>query len=88
MALHILQNLERLPECQATAAPGDAILLIDRAVYLLSSSALDTLPCPLFALQEDLELAGITRVGANCEVVDYAGWVKLTEVHCQHVAWN
>lgn len=94
MALHILKDPRRLSACLKVLKPGDALVLIDRAVYLLSQErapSLAGIPCPIHALTTDLALAGIDAesIGPGpVAPVDYTGWVSLTEIHPQQCLWS
>ena len=90
MALHALQTLEQLPACVAALTRDDALLLIGEAVYLLATQGIisSSLPCTLYALESDVQLADITVHKDICHIVDYTDWVALTELHPQYVQWG
>jgi len=63
---------------------------MDEALALLlnlNTDQVQALPCPVFALAEDLEVTGITSLPSWVAPMDYAAWVALTERHQQQVAW-
>lgn len=90
MALHTLQCPNALRRCLQAVSRHDVVLLIDRAIYLADASSKlwkTPLPCPVFALQEDMATSGITSCAEQVRLVDYHQWVDLTIDHQPHIAW-
>lgn len=73
--------------------PGDCLLLTEDGVLAglketVSLGALLSSPGSVFALQEDVEARGLTaQFTADIPRISYAGFVKLTIEHPQHIAW-
>lgn len=82
--------------CLSAVADGDAILLIEEAVYaaleghVLNRMLLHRRPdVALKALKEDLAARGISaRIPADFSVVSYAEFVALSLAHARVVNWH
>lgn len=72
---------------------GDCLLLTEDGVLAglketVSLEALLSSAGSVFALQEDIEARGLTtQFAAEIPRISYAGFVKLTIEHPQHIAW-
>lgn len=86
MALHTLNTATDATSCLAALRAKDALLIMDKAVYLLASRDWSCLPCPVYVLLEDLSAAGLALPPA-VKAIDYSAWVALSTEHKQHVAW-
>lgn len=70
--------------CLSVLSEGDALILIEDAVYAVSR---DDLPANCFVLEPDLLARGLTAKGtATC--VGYSGFVELTCQHHRSVSWT
>lgn len=73
--------------------PEDCLLLTEDGVLAglketASLGALLSSAGAVFALQEDIEARGLTaQFAAEIPRISYAGFVKLTVEHPQHIAW-
>ena len=85
-----------LKSCLGICRPGDAILLIEDAVYAIKagsvwnqhlSEAADS-GIKLYALKNDVLARGIIfETGFSIETVDYSGFVQLACVHERTQSW-
>lgn len=72
---------------------GDALLLMQDGVVaaLASSQAFEQLAVmaqPVYALREDLVARGlIGQISHKIILIDYTGFVALTDKHTPHIAW-
>ncbi|WP_226661211.1 sulfurtransferase complex subunit TusB [Microbulbifer aggregans] len=91
MTLHIVSkspySSSALTDCASSCAEGDAIVLIEDAVY----GAVETYPeiterAPVYCLQSDAEARGIV-IGKNVEGIDETRWVTLCTEHNPIVSW-
>ncbi|MDF2154681.1 sulfurtransferase complex subunit TusB [Vibrio sp. CAU 1672] len=90
--LHIIKTLTGLHDAVALCHEQDALLLIEDAVYAANPQH-QSFPMvkgqAAFVLDSDLLARGIShRVSPSCTVVDYAGFVELTEQHRNSLTWN
>lgn len=70
--------------CLSLLSEGDALILIEDAVYAVSR---DDLPANCYVLEPDLQARGLTpRDAVTC--VDYPGFVDLTCRHSRSVSWT
>ena len=82
-----------LASCLRVASAEDAILLIEDGVYGAlnrpGDHPLNVPPKPrVLALSEDLQARGIdTRLMEWIEIIDYDGFVELTEQNHKVIAW-
>jgi tRNA 2-thiouridine synthesizing protein B len=65
---------------------GDAILLIENAVYGQLSGDDSDLDVKLFVLEADLEARGVTA-HSDYKVIDYAGFVSLCTEYDKVISW-
>ena len=90
MALHTLNTVADAASCFASLTAEDALIIMDRAVYLLAQNEASlnwsALPCPIYVLAEDLFASGLSPPAA-VSAIDYGAWVTLSAKHKQHVAW-
>lgn len=97
-ALHIVNRSptrsDALQSCLRILAPGDALLLIEDAVYAapdtahnraLLESCPDSVPC--HALRADLEARGLQALLPAIRTVDDGGFVELVCAHTQTISW-
>ncbi|HWK52912.1 MAG TPA: sulfurtransferase complex subunit TusB [Hyphomicrobiales bacterium] len=84
-------DTDTLAACQACLHAGDALLLMEEAVYLLLDKrdvvqSIDNFPA--FALSGDLVARGISaKIPPRVECVDYAGFVALTLRFDRIITW-
>lgn len=80
-------------DCVALLQQADALLLLGDGVYIaLENSqgwqALQASGATLHVLEADARAAGVQHRLAPCfTLVDDAGFVALSELHAQHMAW-
>lgn len=94
MTLHIVSkspySSSALADCANNCAEGDAIVLIEDAVY----GAVEQYPAladiskraSIYCLQSDAEARGVA-VGHNVEAIDESRWVTLCTEHNPIVSW-
>ncbi|MGB2238533.1 MAG: DsrH/TusB family sulfur relay protein [Pseudomonadales bacterium] len=86
MILHTFNSPEAFARHSQRAASTDQLLLIEDGVFCLVDPAFSP-PAGLLALQEDLELRGITR-SQTVNLISYKTWVDLV-VQSQHtLSWT
>ncbi len=97
MALHTVSagpGTAAFDNCLRIAGTGDRILLLAAGVYagITGSSAAEQLQASaatVFALEQDVAAAGLRSALADCiQVVDFAGFVALTEECEQQMNWS
>tara|TARA_B110000438_G_scaffold229539_1_gene224338 strand:- start:186 stop:488 length:303 start_codon:yes stop_codon:yes gene_type:complete len=83
-----------LDSCIHRTEPGSAILLIEDAIYaLFKYNELNTkhknlAKIKVYALADDVIARGATEWSPdNIKLIDYAGFVKLTELYQSSVSW-
>ncbi|MCW7553018.1 sulfurtransferase complex subunit TusB [Endozoicomonas gorgoniicola] len=84
---------QALELCLRSLLLGDAILLIEDAVYALfeASDVLREviLDIPVYVLEADVLARGVSnRDDLNITAVDYDGFVELTEAHDKVLGWH
>ncbi len=89
--LHIIKNSAALDNAMAYSQPNDQFILLEDAVFALISeqygrSLMLSLSERCFALEVDLEARGI--VSDLIELVDFTGFVELTEQHQTNITWG
>lgn len=92
--LHIVKTQQSLADCLAFIQAGDDILLIEEAVYALfrQNDLRDSLKdhqdhC--WALTQDMQARGLSFDGRDdFQLVDFTGFVSLTEQHLQSMTWD
>lgn len=97
MALHIVSKSpdqdNALGACLRLAADDDSLLLIEDGVYaavrnLSGYRRLAGRAGPCYALEDDVIARGLSdRIGAEIQLVDYAGFVELCEAHAHIQSW-
>lgn len=85
MALHTLHTQHRFEDCLQTLEANDVLILLDQAIYL-SPEKLALPPCPVFALEEELAMAGVLPLPV-VTAMSYEAWVRLSESHPQQLVW-
>ncbi len=93
MSLHTVNHTDPQlwRDCLLTLAAGDAVLLLEEAVYLALPGALPApLPAetPCYVLQEDLVLRGLLGRTGDFQPISAAGFVALTLEHPRVVSWS
>ena len=92
MTLHVLQTPSRINDCLSALGTDDNLLLIDRAVLLAQGQRDPFSHCgqQVFCLEADMVHLGLTPADlvGNLQVVDFDGWVALTEVHSTQMVWR
>ncbi|MFV8782770.1 sulfurtransferase complex subunit TusB [Microbulbifer sp. SA54] len=94
MTLHIVSkspySSSALSDCADSCAEGDAILLIEDAIYAATEGypalAEITRRAAVYCLQSDADARGVI-VGNNVEGVDEMRWVALCTEHNPIVSW-
>jgi sulfur relay protein TusB/DsrH len=89
------QTQPKLYETLAFAKSGDAILLIEDAVYSLQSklslasflAKCGAADIDVFALEEDIQLRGVKSVYGEVAQIGYSGFVELVAKHERQIAW-
>ncbi|GBU12516.1 mnm(5)-s(2)U34-tRNA synthesis 2-thiolation protein [Enterobacterales bacterium] len=96
----MLFTLANSPQsCDLTAllrlvGPRDALLLMQDGVLAAvrnseAGERLGALGLPVYVLSEDLAARGlIGQILHSATLIDYTGFVALTEKHPQHMAWR
>lgn len=92
-ALHLVNRSptesRALEQCLARCGAGDAVLLMEEAVYAVSGGLLVPDGVALYVLQPDLEARGLTGALPDGIVpVDYRGFVALTTRHQPILSWS
>ncbi|PAU35394.1 sulfurtransferase complex subunit TusB [Vibrio coralliilyticus] len=90
--LHIVKSVVALEDVVKVYADGDALLLIEDAVYAVNPQH-KTYPLikgfNTFVLQSDLTARGIlNRMSPSIEMVDYEGFVDLTSEQENSLTWD
>ena len=92
--LHTINKTgQPLELCLRSLLPGDAILLLEDGVYALFAAD-DVLSevlgdVPVYVLEADVLARGINnRNDLDITVIDYAGFVELTECHDKVMSWH
>nr|WP_010130780.1 sulfurtransferase complex subunit TusB [Microbulbifer agarilyticus] len=91
MTLHIINQSplggSALQDCLGSFVEGDALLLIEDAVYAAASPAEHKLPQgQVFALAADAQARGVTLAQAVTGI-DETAWVDLCVAHTPIVSW-
>ena len=97
--LHIVNKshtqTNSLQSCLRLAKPGQALLLIEDAVYAATSGAAESSglcdalgPLKVYALQPDIDARGMNgKIVDGVTAVDYAGFVDLVAEHPTNQSW-
>ena len=91
MTLHIFNTQEQLTKhfllIKGSLDNEDSVLLIENAVYA-GKKNLSDFSKNIYVLKEDCIARAITeQINASCALVDYAGFVELTEQHKTIISW-
>lgn len=91
MALHIFntqaQFKSKLALIQTSLTRDDAVLFIEDAVYAAQKFRKE-LKAHIYTLEEDcIARAIIEKIDRSCAVIDYSGFVELTEIHKNIISW-
>ncbi len=89
--LHIVKHYRSLAEALSYASADDTILLTEDAVYAAiaghkSHSELTGIQL-IYCLSADVDARGV-QVADNIELVDFEGFVELTELHASSLTWD
>ncbi|WP_020408889.1 sulfurtransferase complex subunit TusB [Hahella ganghwensis] len=99
MTLHIFNQgthqTELLNKCLESLTPGDTLLFIEDGVIWTTSSPFDRLNkrlkvtgIDIYTLSEDISARGLESLRAETvQMVDYPGFVSLTEKHNHSISW-
>ena len=96
MLLHTLSRAPSHPafaDCLRLLAPEDALLLMSDGVYAAlagseAASALAASGVAVYVLAADAQAAGVhKRLASGASLVDYAGFVELSERYPRQQAW-
>ncbi|MDW6002075.1 sulfurtransferase complex subunit TusB [Vibrio mangrovi] len=90
--LHVIKTVSALKEAYLFRSAQDVILLLEDAVYAANPlhHAFGLLKeSNVFALEADTKARGIYhRISPSVSVIDYLGFVELTEQHPTSVTWE
>jgi tRNA 2-thiouridine synthesizing protein B len=91
MTLHIFNSQDDLTKhfllIKGALNKEDAVLLIENAVYA-GQKNLSDFSKNIYVLKEDCMARAITeQINASCTLVDYSGFVTLTEQHTKIISW-
>ncbi|AQQ67766.1 sulfur relay protein DsrH [Microbulbifer agarilyticus] len=91
MTLHIVNQSplggSALHDCLASFAEGDALLLIEDAVYAANAPTHHKLPQEkIYALAADAQARGVT-LAQSVTAIDEEAWVDLCVTHTPIVSW-
>lgn len=90
--LHIVKHYRSLSDAIATALEGDDLLLVEDAVYAAlnehkANIELAATSKPVYCLIADVDARGLTLDPSNL-MVDFSGFVALTEKHSSSITWE
>lgn len=89
--LHIVKTVQAIEEAIRVHTQGDQLILIEEAVYAVNPlhNAYPMIQgANIAALQADIDARGISnRISPSVQVVDYAGFVKLTAEQANSITW-
>ncbi|MGV2990677.1 sulfurtransferase complex subunit TusB [Vibrio sp. E150_011] len=86
--LHIIKNETGFKHAQCYLNLQDAIILIQDASYL-AGMPLFSEKDNVFVLSEDLQARGLSVESSNnLQVIDFKGFVELTEIHENSITWE
>jgi tRNA 2-thiouridine synthesizing protein B len=97
--LHIVNKshtqTNSLQSCLRLAKPGQALLLIEDAVYAATAAGVESAgladalaPLKVYALQPDVEARGMAgKLVDGVTAIDYAGFVDLVAEHPNNQSW-
>ncbi len=89
--LHIVKHYRSLSEALSYASESDPILLTEDAVYAAiaghkSHSQLNGIQT-VYCLSADVDARGV-QVADKVKLVDFEGFVELTELHAASLTWD
>ncbi|MCY9855960.1 MULTISPECIES: sulfurtransferase complex subunit TusB [Vibrio] len=86
--LHIIKTEIGYQQALRYLSQDDQVILVENACYLITDKNL-TLPSACFVLQPDLSARGLmSLVSESTQVVDFNGFVELTERHVNSTTWE
>ncbi|MCG9789996.1 sulfurtransferase complex subunit TusB [Vibrio barjaei] len=86
--LHIIKTETSYQQALSYLSQDDQMILVERACYLVTDKNL-TLPSSCFVLQPDLTARGLMPLVSDLtQVVDFNGFVELTEQHVSSTTWE
>lgn len=97
--LHIVKHYTSLAEVVALASQGDALLLVEDAVYAAipnhkSHTLVLESTLPVYLLQPDLSARGLPHLtldnplDGRYKLIDFSGFVSLTVAHATSMTWD
>jgi len=92
--LHIVKHHRSLSEVIAYSIEGDALLLVEDGVYAAllkhkSNRDINQASLPVYCLIGDVNARGLfVADNENCTLVDFDGFVTLTEKYTTSMTWN
>jgi sulfur relay protein TusB/DsrH len=91
MILHTLEAGPGTPaaqQCLRSLSPGDALLLLGDGVYAGLTAIALAAPCPVYALLDDIQSAGVGNMLADgVRRASMDDFVQLTEQSSRQVSW-
>ncbi|SEG72876.1 sulfurtransferase complex subunit TusB [Vibrio hangzhouensis] len=86
--LHIIKSETGYQSARQYLNQGDDVLLIESASYIPTTTELDD-RCGHYSLKEDLVARGLSIESTErTQVVDFNGFVDLTERHVASTTWE
>lgn len=86
--LHIIKSETGYQSARQYLNQGDDVLLIESASYIPTTTELDD-RCVHYSLKEDLVARGLSIESTErTQVVDFNGFVDLTERHVASTTWE
>lgn len=86
--LHIVKNRTALESATAVFSPLDELILLEDAVYLANYCP-ENISNVSFVLRDDLLARGIDEQWVvNSQIIDFTGFVELTERHAASLTWE
>lgn len=92
--LHIIKTIAGLNDAMQYSNESDEFILVEAAIYAANAGHKDfklirVAPERVFLLSADIDARGLNEfVDVRFEVVDFSGWVTLTERHSQTMTWD
>ncbi len=92
--LHIIKTIAGLNDAMQYSCENDEFILVEAAIYASISGHKDfkliyAAAERVSVLSADIDARGLNEfVDARLEVVDFGGWVSLTERHSQIMTWD
>ncbi|MFC5076371.1 Protein TusB [Vibrio thalassae] len=86
--LHIIKTETGYQQALSYLSQDDQLILVESACYLVTDKNV-TLPSACFVLQPDLAARGLMSFASDLiQVVDFNGFVELTEQHVSSTTWE